>query len=36
MMGGVEDKTRPPQTRRAPSASIIRGVVVMGGVEVKN
>lgn len=35
LLGGFEDKTRPPQTAGAHKL-IIRGFVVMGGVEVKN
>lgn len=35
ILGGVEDKTRPPMGT-TPQRLIIRGVVLMGGVEVKN
>jgi predicted membrane protein len=35
LMGGVEDKTRAPQTATSHRL-IIRGVVVMGGIEIKN
>lgn len=35
LLGGYEDKTRPPQTASAHRL-VLRGVVVMGGVEVKN
>ena len=35
LMGGVEDKTRPP-LGAAAHRLVVRGVVVMGGVEVKN
>lgn len=35
LLGGFDDKTRPPQTAGAQKL-IIRGFVVMGGVEVKN
>jgi predicted membrane protein len=34
IMGAFEDKTRPP--RDAKTRLIVRGVVIMGGVEVKN
>ena len=34
-MGGVEDKTRPPATPSAPCL-IVRGFVMMSGVEIKN
>lgn len=42
LMGGFEDKTRPPAPageRTAPTAApclIVRGVAIMGGIEVKN
>jgi predicted membrane protein len=35
VLGGFEDKTRPSQTA-IPRRLIVRGMVVMGGVEVKN
>ena len=35
LMGGVEDKTRAPQNATT-NRLIIRGVVVMGGIEIKN
>lgn len=35
LLGGFEDKTRPPQPA-SEHRLIIRGVVIMGGVEVKN
>jgi predicted membrane protein len=35
LMGGVEDKTRAPQTATGKRL-VIRGIVVMGGVSVKN
>jgi predicted membrane protein len=35
LLGGFEDKTRPPQTATAQRL-VIRGFVIMGGVEVKN
>jgi predicted membrane protein len=35
LLGGVDDKTRPPQTATAHRL-ILRGVALMGGVEVKN
>lgn len=35
LLGGFEDKTRPPVDANAPRL-VIRGVAVMGGVEVKN
>jgi predicted membrane protein len=34
LMGGFEDKTRPPKT--ADKRFVIRGLVVMGGIEIKN
>ena len=34
-MGGVEDNTRPPQAA-SPHRLTIRGMVVMGGIEIKN
>jgi predicted membrane protein len=36
LMGGVEDKTRPPQMAHAPHQLVLRGVALMGGVEIKN
>jgi predicted membrane protein len=39
LMGGVEDKTRAPQAAATAAAGkrlVIRGIVVMGGVSVKN
>jgi predicted membrane protein len=36
LMGGVEDKTRPPQTAHAQHSLVLRGVALMGGVEIKN
>jgi hypothetical protein len=35
LMGGVEDKTRPPQTATAHRLTL-RGMALMGGVEIKN
>ena len=35
LMGGVEDKTRPPQGATAHRL-ILRGFAIMGGVEIKN
>ena len=35
ILGGVEDKTRPPQTA-AGKRLVVRGFVVMAGVEMKN
>ena len=35
IMGGVEDNTRPPQAG-SPHRLTIRGMVVMGGIEIKN
>jgi len=35
LMGGVDDKTRPPQPAGAKRL-IIRGIVIMGGVAIKN
>jgi predicted membrane protein len=35
LLGGFEDKTRPPQTA-STHRLVIRGFVIMGGVEVKN
>jgi hypothetical protein len=35
LMGGVEDKTRPPQPAGAKRL-VIRGIVIMGGVSIKN
>jgi hypothetical protein len=35
IMGGVEDLTRPPQGPNAPRL-VIRGFIMMGGVEIKN
>jgi hypothetical protein len=34
-MGGVEDKTRPPQGAMAHRL-VLRGFAIMGGVEVRN
>jgi hypothetical protein len=34
-MGGVDDKTRPPQTATAHRL-VLRGVAIMGGIEIKN
>ena len=34
-MGGVEDKTRPPQAATAHRLTL-RGMALMGGVEIKN
>jgi hypothetical protein len=36
LMGGVEDKTRPPQTAHPQHHLVLRGVALMGGVEIKN
>ena len=35
LMGGVDDKTRPPQTASGHRLTL-RGMALMGGVEVKN
>jgi hypothetical protein len=35
LMGGVEDKTRAPQASTLKRL-VIRGIVVMGGVSIKN
>jgi predicted membrane protein len=35
LLGGFDDKTRPPQSATAHTL-IVRGVVIMGGVEIKN
>lgn len=35
LLGGVDDKTRPPKTP-TPHRLLLRGVALMGGVEVKN
>jgi hypothetical protein len=35
ILGGFEDKTRPPLDDNAPRL-VVRGVAVMGGVEIKN
>jgi predicted membrane protein len=35
LMGGVEDKTRPPQTATAHRL-VLRGFAIMGGIEIKN
>ena len=35
LLGGVEDKTRPPQSPSAHRLTL-RGLVIMGGIEVKN
>jgi hypothetical protein len=35
LMGGVEDKTRPPKSA-TPHRLVLRGVALMGGVEIKN
>ena len=35
LMGGVEDKTRPPQGATAHRL-VLRGFAIMGGVEIKN
>ena len=35
LLGGVEEKTRPPQVG-PPQRLIVRGFVIMGGVEIKN
>ena len=35
LLGGFDDKTRPPQ-QASPQRLVIRGLVIMGGVEVKN
>src|SRR5687768_6190171 len=35
LLGGFDDKTRPPQSASAHTL-IVRGVVIMGGVEIKN
>jgi hypothetical protein len=35
LLGGVEDKTRPVTDPAAPRL-VLRGTVMMGGVEVKN
>jgi hypothetical protein len=35
ILGGFDDKTRPPQ-QESTQRLVIRGFVIMGGVEVKN
>ena len=35
LLGGFDDKTRPPQTATAHTL-VVRGVVIMGGIEIKN
>jgi hypothetical protein len=35
LLGGFDDQTRPPQ-QASPQRLVIRGFVIMGGVEVKN
>jgi predicted membrane protein len=35
LLGGFDDQTRPPQNAMAPTL-VVRGVVVMGGIEIKN
>jgi hypothetical protein len=34
LMGGIDDKTRPPQN--ADKVLVISGMVIMGGVAIKN
>jgi hypothetical protein len=36
IMGGLEDKTRPDDSGQAAKRLVLRGTVVMGGVEIKN
>jgi predicted membrane protein len=36
VLGGVEDKTRPPQEGASRHRLVLRGFVVMAGVEIKN
>lgn len=37
IMGGLADKTRPPrQPEPRPQRLVVRGIVIMGGVEIKN
>ena len=36
ILGGVEDKTRPPQAAASRHCLVLRGFVVMAGVEIKN
>ena len=36
ILGGVEDKTRPPQAAASRHRLVLRGFVVMAGVEIKN
>ena len=36
ILGGVEDKTRPPQAAASRHSLVLRGFVVMAGVEIKN
>ena len=35
IMGGIEDRTRAPQAPQAPRL-VLRGFIMMGGVEIKN
>jgi predicted membrane protein len=35
LLGGFDDQTRPPQQASSPTL-LIRGVVIMGGIEIKN
>ena len=35
LMGGVDDKTRPPQSATAHRL-VLRGFAIMGGIEIKN
>jgi hypothetical protein len=35
ILGAFEDKTRPPQQAGGPRL-VVKGVVIMGGVEIKN
>ncbi len=36
LLGGFEDKTRPPKQESAAQRLVVRGFAIMGGVEVKN
>jgi hypothetical protein len=36
ILGGVEDKTRPPQAAASRHRLVLRGFIVMAGVEIKN
>ena len=37
LMGGVDDKTRPPiASTAAPKQLVVRGIVIMGGISIRN